>query len=75
MDESKPKQGGVVTILQLIAMLSVICALVGGALANLSLAAETGFMVSAVIAAAFLWACASVVQELRNIEFNTRKTT
>ena len=68
----QPTIGGIVSVLQLIAVLSIIGAFFGGALLNLSVAAEIVFMTSAVISAAILWAFAEIVQSLRNIEFNTR---
>ncbi len=73
MDQSKPRNGGISAVLQLIAILTVIFSLLGGALANLSLGSEVVLLVSSIVTAALLWAAAVVVQELRNIEFNTRK--
>jgi hypothetical protein len=71
-EQTKPNHGGVIAVLQVIAILEVFGALFGGAVANLSLSAEVIFMTGAVIFAALLFAGAAVVQELRNIAFNTR---
>ncbi|MEP6898702.1 MAG: hypothetical protein ABI870_09240 [Rhodanobacter sp.] len=75
MKDGQRETGGIVTFLQVVAMLSVFGAFIGGALANLSLAAEVAFVLSAVISASILWALASGVQALRDIEYNTRRET
>lgn len=74
MKSQSPTRGGVVAVLHLIAILEVVGAFFGGALANLGLGAEVVVVLSAVVFAAILFAAAAVVQELRNIEFNTRKS-
>lgn len=73
MVNNKPRNGGISAVLQLFSILSVVIALLGGAMANLSLATEVVFLVSSIVTAAVLWAVSVVIQELRNIEFNTRK--
>lgn len=72
MSEEKPKQGGVVSVLQVFALLEVFGAFLGGAAANLSLGVEVILMISAALFAALLWGAGSVIQELRTIAFNTK---
>lgn len=74
MKEQKPEQGGIAAVLQLIAILEVVGAFLGGALANFTLGAEIVLIVSAFVIASLLWGAGVVIQELRNISFNTRRS-
>jgi len=69
---NRPVTGGVVSVLQFIAVISVLLAFFGGALAGLSLGAEFILMVSVFVTATLMWAMAAIIQELRNITFNTQ---
>lgn len=73
--KAEPVTGGIVAMLQFIALVSIGLAFVGGALAGLGLGAEVILMVSVSITAALIWAAAAVIQELRNITYNTRRVT
>lgn len=71
--KAEPVTGGIVAMLQFIALVSIGLAFVGGALAGLGLGAEVILMVSVTITASLIWAAAAVIQELRNIAFNTHR--
>lgn len=73
MITDRPVTGGIVGILQFIAIGSIGLAFVGGAVAGLSLGAEIILMVSVAITSALVWAASAAIQELRNIAFNTRR--
>lgn len=73
MKDQKPEQGGIAAVLQLIAILEVVGAFLGGALANFTLGAEIVLIVSAFVVASLLWGAGAVIQELRNIAFNTQR--
>lgn len=70
---NKPVTGGIVAVLQFIAIISVGLAFVGGALAGLAVGAEVILLASVAITAALIWAASAVIQELRNIAFNTQR--
>lgn len=69
--KGKPVTGGIVSVLQFIGMMLVLLAFFGGAFANLSLGDEVVLLVSASITSVFIFAAAAIIQELRNITFNT----
>jgi hypothetical protein len=72
MRNDRPRQGGIAAVLQLIAILEVVCAFFGGAMARLPLGTEVVLMAGALVTASLLWAGATVIEELRRIEFNLR---
>jgi hypothetical protein len=72
MGATKPVQGGVSAVLQMLAILMVAGAFFGGMALNLSAPQEFVAISSALIVASVLWAIGVIVQQLRNIEFNTR---
>lgn len=71
--KGKPVTGGIVSVLQFIALMSVLVAFFGGAVVNLSLGDEVVLLVSVSITAVFIFAMAAIIQELRNIAFNTQR--
>lgn len=73
MRKDGPNEGGIASALMIIGGIELLIAFFGGALANLSLGAEIALMAVALVSACLFWAAAAVIQELRRIEFNTRR--